>query len=139
MGARGKGFLSCATLGQMTPSVAFAVRNRQRLTWQSVLVAQLRRLRWFPLANGKICRRQINLINNNLHSIQQKSPRLQQGEKGLCVFGGDLRDLLGGYAVKLCQHLGNVREHSRMAHLAAMGDGRHIRAIGFNKQPFKRD
>ena len=45
-------FPLCATLGQMTPSVAFAVRIRQRSNRQSVLVAHLRRLRWsFALSN----------------------------------------------------------------------------------------
>ena len=60
-------------------------------------------------------------------------PVLGQGEKGLCVLGGDAGDILNRHTVEVCKDLGNVGEHSRVAHLAAMGDGRHIWAIGFNE------
>ena len=70
-------FLSCATLGQMTPLGGFAVRNQQRSNRQSVLVARLRRLRWFFPRHWKICRRQIFLVNNraSLKTLPTSKPR----------------------------------------------------------------
>ena len=66
-----RGISSHAQLGgKGCPWASFAVRNQQRSNRQSVLVARLRRLRWFFPRHWKICRRQINLVNNNLPSLR---------------------------------------------------------------------
>ena len=83
--------LLCATWCKGRPWASFAARNQPKQVLRSVLVAHLRCLRWFPLANGKICRRQINLVNNNLSFQNAERPRISSA--GVFMVKGDRRTI----------------------------------------------